>query len=272
MTHFNLGGVKMPAIGLGTFKLKGNDARQAVRSALELGYRHIDTAEMYENETEVGAAIRDSGIARDDIFVTTKVWRDNLAPDDFAAATDGCLARLGMDHVDLLLVHWPNDDIPLGDTLGALRAAHDAGKTRLMGVSNFPSEMLSRALAIEPGLVCNQVEHHAMLGQKPILDVVGAHEMVLTSYSPVAQGKVNEDATIKDIASDHGATPAQVALAYLLGMDRVAAIPKSGTPKHQEENLAAADITLTAEERGRIDGLRKDLRVVTPPFAPDWDV
>jgi 2,5-diketo-D-gluconate reductase B len=269
--HYDLQGVRMPALGLGTYRLRGDDARRAVAHALATGYRHIDTAQMYDNEAEIGHALQDAAVPRADVFLTTKVWHANLAAAPFAQAVAESLAALQTDYVDLLLVHWPNADVPLGETLGALQAAREAGQARLVGVSNFPPGMLRRALAQIPDLAVNQVEHHVYLGQQPLLDAVRANGMVLTSYSPVAQGRVTDDPVLQGIAETHGVTPGQIALAYLLGMDRVTAIPKAASPANQAANLAAAEITLSADERAQIDALPKDLRLVIPPFAPDWD-
>lgn len=269
MTCYDVHGVSIPALGLGTYMLRGDVAREAVEHALALGYRHVDTAQMYGNEADVGAGIAASGVPRADVFLTTKVWHDRLGADAFARTVD---TSLGTDHVDLLLVHWPSTTgVPLAETLGALNAAREAGKARLVGVSNFPAAMLREALSVLPDLANVQVEHHPFLGQGALLGVVREHAMTLTSYSPIAQGAVTDDDTLRDIAEAHGASPAQVALAYLLGMNRVLAIPKAASAGHREANLAAAEIALTEAERARIDALPKDRRLVDPPWGPDWD-
>ena len=271
MTHYSVHGVSIPALGLGTYKLTGDAAVAGVRHALDIGYRHIDTAQIYDNESEVGVALAASGVPRDEVFLTTKVWFESLAPGPFAASVDESLRRLRTDHVDLLLVHWPTDDVPLEDTMGALVAARDAGRARLVGVSNFPPALLRRALELVPELANVQVEHHPHLGQPELLGIVREHGMTLTSYSPLGQGQAMRDATLRAIADARGATPAQVALAYLLGQDRVLAVPKASSDAHRASNLAAAEIALSDEERARIDALPKDGRIVDPPFAPDWD-
>ena len=187
---------------------------------------------------------------------------------------DESLRALGTDYVDLLLVHWPSPDgVPLEETLGALDAARQAGKARLVGVSNFPAGMLREALAVLPDLATDQVEHHAYLGQDALLGVVRAHGMTLTSYSPLGHGEgdVLGDPTVQEIAEARGVGAGQVALAYLLGMDRVLAVPKAASERHREANLEAAEVTLTEAERARIDALPKDHRIVDPDFAPDWD-
>ena len=271
MTHYDVQDVPVPALGFGTWQLRGDDARRGVEHALALGYRHVDTAQVYKNEAEVGAGLAASGVPRADVFVTTKVWRSNLAPDAVGPSVDESLAKLGTDYVDLLLVHWPVDDVPLAETLGALGRVRAAGKTRLVGVSNFPAGMLRRALEIDPDLATDQVEYHPLLDQDRLLDVVRQRAMVLTAYSPLAQGEVLENETAREIAEAHGVGPAAVALAWLLGQDRVVAIPKASSDAHREANLAAADLALTDEERARLDALPKDRRLVDPDFAPDWD-
>lgn len=271
MTTYTLSGIDMPALGLGTFELRGDVARQAVAHALAVGYRHLDTAQIYDNEAAVGAGLRDAAVDRDDVFLTTKVWRDSLGHDDLLRTTDESLRRLGVERVDLLLMHWPTDAVPLEETLDALQEVRASGKARLIGVSNTPPAMLKRALALVPDLATDQVEHHVFLGQPDILNIVRAHGMVLTAYSPVAQGEVMQDDTVRDIADAHGATPAQVALAWLLAQDRVVAIPRSSSAEHREGNLAAARLTLSDDDRARLDALPKDHRLVDPDFAPDWN-
>ena len=271
MSTLSVRDVTVPRLGLGTYKLQGADAVTAVSTALEVGYRHIDTAAMYENEEAVGEGIRRSGVPRADVFLTTKVWRDKLTHDALVASTEASLRRLGTDYVDLLLMHWPNESVPLEETLGALAAVRDAGNARLIGVSNVPAGMLRRALEIEPTLVCDQVEYHVFLGQEPLLDVVREHRVFLTAYRPIVQGEVGESAAIREIAEAHGATPVQVALAWLFAQDRVAAVPKATSRAHIEANLAALDLALTPDEIAMIDALDKDRRMVDPGFAPDWD-
>ncbi len=272
MTHYDVHGVLIPALGFGTYRLTGGDAREAVESALALGYRHLDTAQMYGNEAEVGASLATSGVPRAEVFLTTKVWHDRLSADAFGPSVDESLRKLGTDYVDLLLVHWPSTDgVPLAETLGALDAARQSGRARLVGVSNFPPPMLREALGILPDLANVQVEHHPFLGQPDLREIVDAHGMTLTAYSPVAQGAVMDDETLMEIGEAHDVSAAQIALAYLLGQDRVVTIPKAASEAHRRANLEAAEITLTPDERARIDALPKGRRLVDPPFAPDWD-
>ena len=271
MTHYDVHGVSVPALGLGTWQIEGDAARRAVEHALALGYRHVDTAQMYGNEAEVGAALAASAVPRADVFLTTKVWRSAVAPSRLAASVDESLRKLGTNYVDLLLLHWPTDDVELEAQLEALAAVREAGKARLVGVSNYPSARLRDALEIVPDLATDQVEYHALLGQDAVLAEVRRRGMVLTAYSPLAQGELLRDEAVREVAEARGVGPAQVALAWLLGQDRVCAIPKASSDAHRQSNLDAAEIALTADERARLDALPKDHRTVDPGFAPDWD-
>jgi 2,5-diketo-D-gluconate reductase B len=247
--------------------MQGDTCRQAVSMALEMGYRHIDTAEMYENEEAVAAGLREAGVPRDEVFLATKVWRDRLRPDDLARSAEGSLRRLGVDYVDLLLLHWPNPDVPLEDTLGALVAQRDAGRARLIGVCNYPPGLLARALEIVPDLACNQVEYHPMLGQSRLLVMVREAGMFLTAYSPIARNRIAGERVLQEIAATHGASVAQVALAWLLAQDRVVPIPKASTSEHLAENMAALELSLTPAELAAVDLLPKDHRMVDPGFV-----
>ncbi|HYE95747.1 MAG TPA: aldo/keto reductase [Rubricoccaceae bacterium] len=270
MRALDVHGVPMPVLGLGTWLLRGDACRRAVADALAVGYRHVDTAEMYENEEAVRRGMADSGVPRADVFLTTKVWRDHLRRADLPHAVAGSLRRLGTDYVDLLLVHWPNEAVPLDETLGALQEVQAAGKARLIGVSNFPAPLLQEALALAPDLACDQVEYHILLGQEDVLDVVRPRGMVLTAYSPLARGRVAKDETVQTIAAVHGVSASHIALAWLLRQDRVAVIPKASTREHLEANLAALDFQLSDEETAALDALPKHRRFVSPDWAPPW--
>jgi len=262
----------MPALGLGTWPLKGAECEAAVESALGLGYRHIDTAEMYGNEVEVGAAIGRSAVPRGEIFLTTKIWYDKPDGASFRAAFQQSLERLQQPYVDLLLIHWPSPALDLASVLTALAELHAEGLARAVGVSNFPSKLLRRALdlGIAP-IACLQVEQHAMLGQQKLLDVTQPADIVTTSYTPLGKGEMLAHPVLTGIAARHGATPAQVALAWLLSKRLVAAIPKAAGPVRQAENLAAARLTLTDADLTAIAALPKQRRFVNPAFAPEWD-
>ncbi|GAB4200781.1 MAG: aldo/keto reductase [Wenzhouxiangellaceae bacterium] len=264
----------VPALGFGTFQLKDATARQMVREALAIGYRHIDTAQIYENEAAVGQGIKDAAIARDEIFLTTKVWVDQFRNGDLQRSVDESLQRLGVDYVDLLLLHWPNPDVPLAETIAALNEVQQAGKTRLIGISNFTCELIDQAVALsEAPLATNQVEYHPHLSQAKVLSALARHGMTLTAYSPLAQGKLMDDETLSDIAASHGVSIPQVALRWLLQQPQVMAIPRSSKPEHARNNFAVNEFTLSDEEMQRIHQLaRADGRVINPQsLAPDWD-
>lgn len=262
----------MPALGLGTWPMKGRDCEAAVESALGLGYRHIDTAEMYGNEAEVGAGLAASGIAREKIFLTTKIWYDKPEGPAFRAAFAASLGRLKQPYVDLLLVHWPSPALNLPSVLTALAEIHAAGLARAVGVSNFPSALLRQALALDIApIACLQVEQHVMLGQQTLLDITQPAGIVMTSYTPLGKGEVLEHPVLTGIAARHGATPAQVALAWLLAKPLVAAVPKAQSAARQAENLAAAQLTLSAEDLAALAAMPKNRRFVNPDFAPAWD-
>lgn len=272
MLHVPLpGGARMPALGLGTYRLRGRDAYDAVAHALALGYRHLDTAWIYDNEEAVGAALRASGVPRGDVWITTKVWPTHLRAEALQGAVQESLQRLGTDYVDLLLVHWPNPDVPLAETLGALADARAAGQARHLGVSNFPPGLLAEALRLEPGLVTNQVEYHPYLGQARLRALLRAHGLVLTAYSPLGRGRPLADPVVRAIAAAHGRTPAQVVLRWHLQQDRVVAIPKAATAAHRAANLAVFDFALSDDEMARLHALDRGERLVHPAWAPDWD-
>ncbi len=267
-------GAEIPKLGFGTWKLKGEDATSAVETALSTGYRHIDTAQVYENEGEVGAALRTSGVAREDVFVTTKVWMDRFAAGDLEDSVKESLARLDLDHVDLVLLHWPNPDFRLAETIGALNEARSAGLTRHIGVSNFTTAWLGEAVACSDApLAANQVEYHPFLDQTPVMDALKDYAMALTAYCPIAQGRVFEAPVLKDIAEKHGKSPAQIALKWLINQDPVAAIPRSSRPEHIRSNFDIFDIDLSDEEMARIGALKSSTnRLIDPGWAPAWDV
>lgn len=268
MQHIEVKGYQAPALGLGTWRLRGDVCRQVVARALSLGYRAIDTAQSYDNEAEIGSAIAASGVPRDQLFLTTKLWHDGLTPD--SDALDFSLADLGTDYVDLLLLHWPGGELPLADTLAPLVRALEAGKTRLIGVSNFPSALFREALALAP-LACNQVEYHPYLSQQRLLDTVRERDLVLTAHCPLARGEIARDPTIHQIAQAHGKSMSQVTLRWLLQQERVAAIPRTSRFDHLAENLAIFDFALSDDEMRAMHGLAYGKRLVDPEFAPVWD-
>lgn len=262
----------MPALGLGTWPMKGADCEEAVGTALDMGYRHIDTAEMYGNEEAVGAALAATAIPRGEIFLTTKVWWDKPKGAEFRAAFEGCLTRLRQPYVNLLLIHWPSPELDLPSVLTAMARIREEGLARAVGVANFPTALLKQALALDiVPIACNQVEQHVMLSQQKLLDITQPAGIVLTSYTPVGKGEVLENPVVQQIAEEHGATPGQVALAYLLSKELVAAIPKARGVERQAENLAAVKLKLSDTDLDAIGALPKNKRFVNPAFAPAWD-
>lgn len=263
-------GMRMPRIGLGTWPMKGAACQAAVESALALGYRHLDTAEMYGNEDAVGAGLAATALPREEVFLTTKIWWDKPDGSAIRRAFDGCLARLATPHVDLLLIHWPSPDLDLPDALRALAAIRAEGRARSIGVSNFPPRLLRRAIAEGVGLACLQVECHLMLDQSALLAIARQAGMALTAYSPLAKGVNLDVPAVGQVAAKHGATLAQVALAWLLAQPGVAMVPKAASPARQRENLGALALRLDAGDLAALAGLPKDRRFVNPAFAPDW--
>jgi len=263
-------GTRVPVLGFGTWLITGADAAEAVRDALEIGYRQIDTARAYENEREVGRGIADSGVPREEIFLTTKVPHDEATADEVERDAEQSLERLGVDYLDLLLLHWPSPDVPLEETLKALTAIRADGRARNIGVSNFPAGLLEQALDIAP-VFCNQVEYHPFLSQERLLTVAREKDVLITAYSPLAHGQVPDDPTLNRIGDDHGKTAGQVALRWLLDQDHVSPIPKASSHERRVENFQVFDFDLTPQERQEIDALPKDVRTADPPWAPDWN-
>lgn len=270
MKFINIQDSRMPALGFGTYTLKGKDCVEGVRDAISLGYRHIDTAEMYDNEAEVGEGIKDSAISREELFVTTKVWYTHLHKDDLFNAARQSLQKLNLDYVDLLLIHWPNEDVPLEESLQAMMSLQEEGKVKHIGVSNFTIKMIEEARKIAP-IVCDQVEYHPYLDQSELLDTVRQHDMFLTAYSPIGKGKVMEDEILRSIGEKYDKTAAQVCLRWHMQQDNVAAIPRSSNHERRKQNLDIFDFELTAEEMQQISEKRGAERMINPSWAPDWD-
>jgi len=268
--HVTYDDVQVPAIGFGTWEVTGSSAYDSVRAAIEAGYRHVDTAQIYGNEEEVGRAIADSDVDRDDLFVTTKIWRRRAAAADVQSSHAESLGRLGLDHVDLLLIHWPTGPVPIEETVAAMDELRQDGQTRLIGVSNHTADEVRRAAKVAP-LATNQVEYHVGLGQDAVLAAVRDHGMFLTAYSPLGHGTAIGDPTVEAIAAELGVSPAQVALRWLLQQDDVVVLPRSENPDHIQSNLDVEGFALDDDQVARLDALPKDRREVDPPFAPDWD-
>jgi 2,5-diketo-D-gluconate reductase B len=272
MERLQTQGISMPRLGLGTFRLQGDACRAAVENALRLGYRHIDTAEMYGNEEAIGAAIASCGIPRADLHVTTKVWVENLAPDAIRRAIATSLNKLRLDQVDLYLVHWPSENMNLPAIFETLMRLKQEGRTRAIGVANFTVALMKQVVeGIKAPIACNQVEYHVMLDQRKLAEYLQAKSIPLVAYCPLAQGRVASDETLIEIGRKHNATAAQVALKWLLDQKGVAAIPKASREESQKANLDALKLTLDESDRKAIAALAKDKRCVNPGFAPAWD-
>jgi 2,5-diketo-D-gluconate reductase B len=265
-------GARIPILGLGTMRMKGDTCVGVVSAALRMGYRHLDTAERYENEQWVGEGLRASGVRREEVFVTTKVYGPNLAAKDFERAVNESLGRLQLPFVDLLLIHWPNPAVPLAETLGALAKAKRQGLTRHIGVANFTTALLDEAVKVsaEP-LVTNQIEVHPFLDQSKVIAKSRELGLSVTAYCPIARGRVPGNEVLERIGKAHGKTAAQVALRWLV-QQGIIVIPGTSKEERLKENVAVFDFTLSEAEMAEISALKKpDSRVVNPAHAPKWD-
>ena len=264
----------LPRIGLGTFRLKDQDVIDSVTSALSLGYRHIDTAQFYGNERAVGEALAQSHVPREEIFLTTKVWWDQLQPQALLDSLEESRRQLGVDYVDLALVHWPSpdDEVPMADYIGALNQAREQGLTRDIGVSNFTVAQIDRALSVPGGehLITNQIEVHPFLANRKLVEHCQSKGLEVTAYMPLAVGKVMDDPVLKRIAQAHDASPAQIALAWIAARD-IIVIPSSTKPANQKSNIEAMNIRLSDDEIEQINRLDRGDRQANPSFAPRWD-
>jgi 2,5-diketo-D-gluconate reductase B len=267
-------GASIPLLGLGTWDLRGRACARIVEQALRLGYRHIDTAEMYDNEREVGEGLRASGVSRKEVFVCTKVWPSHFAPPALERAAKESLVRLRLTEIDLLLLHWPNPQIPLSETLGALCRLKQMSLARHIGVSNFTVTLIEEAtrLASEP-LVCDQIEMHPFLDQSKVIAAARQHGMAIVAYSPIARGNAKNDSVLVRIGKAHGKTAAQVSLRYLV-QQSIPVIPRTSKVERLSENMAIFDFELTPAEMAEIAALsRRDGRIVDYSYSgsPKWD-
>jgi 2,5-diketo-D-gluconate reductase B len=272
MQFIEANGAKIPAIGLGTWELRGKTCARLVEQAVKLGYRHIDTAQAYENEREVGEGLRASRIRRDEVFVTTKIWTNHFAPHDLERSAKESLTRLRVSEVDLLLLHWPNPHVPLAETMGALAHAKQLGITRHIGVSNFTVALIDEAVAVCPEpLVCDQVEYHPYLDQTRVREACARHGMAVVAYSPIARGRIKGDETLARIGQAHGKSPAQVCLRWLV-QQNVSAIPRTQKIERLSENIDIFDFELSDEEMQQISRMGSaNSRLTDFGFAPKWD-
>lgn len=274
MKTVNANGANMPVLGFGTFRIPGEQVLQILPQAIKIGFRHIDTAQAYRNEAQVGEAIQASGVPRDEIFLTTKVWVDNYKHADFLASVDESLKKLRTDHVDLLLLHWPNNSVPLAEQIGALNEVQKAGKVKNIGVSNFTTALMAKSVELSDApIATNQIEYHPYLDQTKVLDAARATGISVTAYFAMADGKVPNEPLLKDIGSKHGKTAAQVVLRWLIQQKDVVTLSKTATESRLSENFDIFDFELSDDEMAAIHKLaRPNGRIVSPGgLAPDWD-
>lgn len=274
MQYVTAHGAKIPAIGFGTWPMTGQECVRAVVAALETGYRHIDTATSYRNEREVGEAIRSSGVPRDEIFVTTKIPPTELAEGKMQLSVSESLKKLGMDSVDLILIHWPSRTLRVADTIRPLNDVKRRGMASHIGVSNFTTRLLDEAWeATEEPIAVNQCEYHPRLSQDKVIAACRARGMAFTSYSPVGRGDVLRDAAVERIAKRLGKTPAQVVLRWHIQQDGVIAIPKSAHAERIRENFDVFDFALEADDMAAISDLAhsEGRMILAPDIAPEWD-
>ena len=264
-------GAKIPQVGLGTWTLRGKDCARLVEQAIAVGYRHIDTAQMYDNEREVGMGVRASG-KRQDVFITTKVTPENLGAKDLERSAHDSVKKLGVSAVDLLLIHWPNARIPLAETIGALNKVKRDGLTKHIGVSNFNVALIDEAVKLsEAPLVCDQVEYHPFLDQNKVIAACKKHGMAVVAYSPIARGGAQQEQIIARIAKAHGKSPAQVTLRWLV-QQGVVVIPRTSKVERLKENIAVFDFELSAAEMKEIASLtHRRGRIVDWAYSPKWD-
>lgn len=272
MEYIKREGAWIPKLGFGTFNLHGRLALGVLEFALDVGYRHFDTAQMYENEEEIGKAIAGSTVSRDRLFLTNKVWGTNLTKERFLPSVENSLKKMQQDYVDLLLIHWPNKAIPLEESLDQLQEAKERGLCKFIGVSNFTVELLEEVERLKVPIICNQFEYHAYLNQEKILDKTRSMGAFATAYCPLAKGEVVDDEVLAHIAAKHKVSSAQVALRWLVQQESVIAIPKSKQLLRLKKNFDIFNFTLSEDEIKQIDQLQsKNKRFINPEFAPAWD-
>jgi len=265
-------GDDIPDIGLGTYlNFVPDECRDSVRQGIDMGYRHVDTAQFYTNERWVGEGIQEADVPRDDLFIATKVWQDHLFHEGVVDSTEGSLAQLDIDTIDLLYIHWPAEFYEPEETLGAFNQLVDEGKIEHIGVSNFTLEQWKEAVEVSDApILANQVEMHVLLQQDGVVEYAQDNGMYVVAYAPLGQQRILDDPLLEDIAEEHGATTAQIALAYLIQKDNVIAIPKASSRAHLRENFEALDLELSEEDVDRIDNIGREERFIVPCFGP-WE-
>lgn len=267
-------GAEIPVLGLGTWTLKGEDCARLVAEALKAGYRHVDTAIMYGNEEAVGEGLRASGVPRDDVFLTSKVWYTDIGAGDLERAAEASLGRLGVSSLDLLLIHWPNPRIPVAESIAALNRVRESGLTRHIGVSNFTTALIDEAWAATGApLVCNQVEYHPFLDQTKVYEACRARGMAMTAYCPLGRaGDLLSAPAVLEAARAHGKAPVQIVLRWHVQQEGVVAIPRTSRPERLAENADIFDFALSEAEMEAITALKaRDMRICDYDFSPDWD-
>jgi 2,5-diketo-D-gluconate reductase B len=271
MLFVDLLGAPMPSIGLGTWELRGGEGERAIARGLELGYRHIDTAESYGNEEAVGAAIAAAGVPRQQLFLVTKLTSTSHGLSGPKPALARSLERLRTDYVDLLLIHWPSPNVGVGDTLGAMMDLQSQGLVRRIGVSNFTVALMREAVETGAPIACNQVEYHLGLSQRRVLDYARAHHIAVTAYSPLIKGDLAKSPVLAGIGAKYGKTPGQIALRWLIEQPGVGAIPKAASLANQKLNLDLFDFALDPQDKAALDSFGPTRRMISPAHAPAWD-
>jgi len=274
MKFFTKNDTQIPALGLGTYRLKGDEATAIVEAGIEAGFRHLDTAQMYENEAAVAKGMHNSGLSREDFFLTTKVWPTDLSKEKFLPAVEESLRKMQLDYVDLLLIHWPpQEGVTIRECVLELMRAQEKGMTRFIGVSNFNIKLLEDTLDLGADLLTNQVEFHPFIDQSRLRMWMQEKDLLLTAYAPIAHGDVMKNDTLKAIGEQHGKNPVQVTLRWMMQLDNVLAIPMTSNPEHVASNFNIFDFELSPEEMKKVGGLKvADKRLVNPPeMAPAWD-
>ncbi|ACT59662.1 aldo/keto reductase [Hirschia baltica] len=269
-THF---GVDLPRIGLGTRGLSGITCNSEVREALKLGYRYIETAQIYNNERQIGAAIKDSGVKRDELFVSTKVWINDYRPYDLLWSVRESLDRLRLDHVDMLILHWPNEKYSLHRTIDAMNEAKELGLTNHLGVANFTASQFQAVSEYsESPILCNEIEYHPLINQSRVIDATHKTGAAVVAYGPTADGEALNHYEITRIALDHGKSKSQIIMRWMMQQEGIIALPRATRRSSLAECIDVFDFELSAEEMSMIDKLRaNNRRLFDPTFAPQWD-
>lgn len=272
MQFKNIQGIDVPEVGLGTYTLTGKKGEDIIKLAINLGYRHIDTAQDYKNEREVGNAIKKTHIDREEFFITTKIAYRNLEPEEIIKSAEQSLLDLDLPYVDLLLLHWPNPEYELDKVIESMLSIRDQGKALNIGVSNYPMKLLKEVNEeLSAPIFCNQVEYHPLLGQFDLLDYASENDIMLTAYSPLAQGNIFTNSLLIELGEKYGKSASQIALRWLIEQEQVTVIPKASSKEHLEANLDIYDFELEDDDFYKIDELEKNRRVVNPSIAPEWD-